>query len=211
VRLTGRVTLGAALLLPALAAGAPRCASTAACLQALEQAQRHTHSLSARFVQVKHVSLLDEPLVSSGRFFFKSPDRMLLRIEHPQPATVVIRGQDVEIPGLPEEARRALSAAPVAAMFTQLGAAFTGAGHALQSTFAVSAHAEGGEIHLHLQPRTDRWKEVFRSIDVRFAGPELLVQSIRLDDDLGDSLEITLRDVKRNVDVPDALFAPHAP
>jgi outer membrane lipoprotein-sorting protein len=34
-----------------------------------------------------------------------------------------------------------------------------------------------------------------------------MVSSMRLDDALGDRLEVELRDVQRNVELPDALFA----
>src|SRR5262245_636016 len=96
------------------------CMSTEDCLRVIEQAQHGTQTVSAEFVQVKHVTLLDEPLVSTGRFVFKRPDRVLLRVETPQAATVAINGRDVRIPNLPERDRQALAMTPVAAMFTQL-------------------------------------------------------------------------------------------
>jgi outer membrane lipoprotein-sorting protein len=40
-----------------------------------------------------------------------------------------------------------------------------------------------------------------------FAGAELVVRDIRIDDSLGDRLEITMENVKRNVELADDLFA----
>ena len=162
--------------------------------------------MTAAFVQVKHVSLLDEPLVSSGRFIFRRPDRILLKIEQPQPLTVTITGRDVHIPNLPERERQALGMAPMAAMFTQLSAIFTGSMQALEQGFEVAAAEDDSAIQVNLVPRQESWKRMFRSIQLRFAGPELFVQKIRLDDALGDSLEITLSDVQQNIDIPDAMF-----
>jgi outer membrane lipoprotein-sorting protein len=202
--LAAGLTLG-----PARAVG--RCASTEACLQVIQQTQPDIRTMTAAFVQVKHVSLLDEPLVSSGRFAFKRPDRILLKMEQPQPLTVTIAGREVHIPNLPKRERQALGMAPMASMFTQLGAVFTGSMQALEQGFEVAAVEEDSAIQVALVPRQERWKRMFRSIQLRFTGPQLLVQKIRLDEALGDNLEITLSDVRYNVDIPDATFAVATP
>ena len=182
------------------------CASTETCLHEIEQAQQDTRTITAHFVQVKHLSLLDEPLTSTGRFVFKRPDRVLLEIEQPQPARVVIKGQDVQIPNLSERDRQALAMAPMGAMFTQLSAIFTGAPQALRSNFDVDAREDEGTIHITLVPRREARQRMFRQIDLRFARPELLAREIRLEDAFGDHLEITLRDAQRNTEVPDSTF-----
>ncbi|HUI25331.1 MAG TPA: outer membrane lipoprotein carrier protein LolA [Candidatus Kryptonia bacterium] len=182
------------------AAAAP-CTSTESCLRAIEAAQRETHGISAEFVQVKHLSLLDEPLTSTGHFTFTRPDHITLHIEQPQPATITINGQDVQIPNLPEHERQAMAMAPLAAMFTQLGAIFSGSTAALRDGFEVTAvPVEPGDdaIDVHLVPRAESWKRLFRTIDIRFAGKELLAHQIRLEDGFGDRLDITLQDVRRD-------------
>lgn len=202
--------LGALVVLAALVArplpAAERCASTDACLRQIEAAQRDTQSIAADFEQVKHVSLLDKPLVSRGRFVFKRPDRMRLQIVEPQPATVIINGREMLIPNLSERERQAMAMAPVAGSFTQLGAIFTGSTRVLQEGFDVNASADGDAIAVKLVPRQERWARLFKTIAIRFGGPHLMAQTIRLDDPLGDYLEITLRNAERNGDVPDALF-----
>jgi outer membrane lipoprotein-sorting protein len=82
------------------------CDSTDSCLRAIEAAQADARTVSARFTQTKHLSLLDEPLVSSGRFMFRRPDRIRLDIESPRPATIVITGREISIPGSPSATRR---------------------------------------------------------------------------------------------------------
>jgi outer membrane lipoprotein-sorting protein len=188
-----------------------RCTSTEACLLVIQQAQRDMRTMTAAYVQVKHVSLLDEPLVSSGRFIFKRPDRILLKMEQPQPLTVTITGREVHIPNLPARERQALGMAPMAAMFTQLSAVFTGSMRALEQGFEVAAVEDDSAIQVTLVPRQESWKRMFRSIQLRFAGPQLFVQKIRLDDALGDNLEITLSDVRYDIDIPDAAFDVAAP
>jgi len=205
-----RILRTAALVLAALAVtrsvALAACQSTAACLQAIATAQQGTRTVSAEFVQVKHVTLLDEPLVSTGHFLFKRPDRIVLQVETPLAATVVIKGRDVHIPNLPERDRQAMAMAPVATMFTQLGAIFTGSVQGLEDGFEVTARPDNTGIDVTLRPRQAAWQRMYRSIELRFAGPDLTTQQIRLEDALGDHLEITMRNVQRNIDVPDTLF-----
>ncbi|MBX3024710.1 outer membrane lipoprotein carrier protein LolA [bacterium] len=198
---------GLLLLLLAGAAGAAPCDSTATCLAALNAAQAATRSVDARFVQTKHVSLLDQPLISTGRFRFRRPDHVRLDIETPRPSTILIAGRAVTIPGLPPSEQRALADSPMAAMFTELGAVFAGNLDRAPAHFAIVARADGDDIEVTLTPTAPDFQRLFRAITLRFAGAAPTVRSMRLDDELGDRLEVELRDVAYNVDLPDALFA----
>ena len=201
------LTLLVALAAARPALGAP-CAETADCLAAIEKAQQHTETLQADFEQEKHLALLEQPLVSRGRFLFKRPDRVRLEVREPQAATLVIRGSEVHIPGISSEDAKALSMTPTAAMFSRLGALFTGAIRELEEDFDVAARPAGAAIEVALTPRRERWREVMRRIELRFSGPDLAVEEIRMEDSLGDRLRIKLRDLRRNADLPDSLFEP---
>jgi len=204
-----RRALVTAALVVALRSAAPAtvCDSTATCLQALQAAQESTRTVDARFVQTKYLSLLDEPLVSTGRFRFRRPDHVRLDVETPQPTTILIAGRSVAIPGLTESERQAVAESPMAAMFTELGALFAGSLDRAPAHFAIEARGVGDAVELTLTPTAPDYQRLFRAIGLRFAGPAMTVQSMRLDEALGDRLEVELRDVRRNVELPDVLFA----
>ncbi len=182
------------------------CDSTAACLQAIESAQADTRTVSARFTQTKHLSLLDEPLVSTGRFIFKRPDRVRLDIDTPRAATVLVNGRDIAIPGMSESDKRQIGMTPMAQLFTELGAMFGGSPSALSQHFDVEAHAVPHGVAVTLIPRLPDWQRLFRRIELTFTDPQLVLSAMRLDDALGDQLEITMTDVQRNADIPDTAF-----
>jgi outer membrane lipoprotein-sorting protein len=184
------------------------CTSTESCLQAIAAAQRDTRTIEADFVQVKHLGLLEEPLISAGRFAFKQPDRVRLDVSKPEPATILIDGRNVRIPGLTEQQQKAVGMAPIGAMFGQLAKIFRGDVEELRKDFDVTAEAENGSVRVRLVPRRADWKRAFRSIDLRFAAELTHLDMLRLEDELGDSLEVTLRNVRRNRDLPDAFFKP---
>jgi outer membrane lipoprotein-sorting protein len=199
------------LLVVAARAAAATCDSTESCLRAVDAAQQHTESVSARFTQTKHLALLDEPLVSTGRFVFQRPDRMRLEIETPRSAVIVINGRQVSIPGLSAANQQQLALTPMTAMFTELGAMFGGSAATLRRHFDVSAKPAGDAIEVMLRPTVPDWQRLFRTIGLRFAGPDLLISSMQLEDALGDHLEIAMSDVQRNQDIPDALFTVPTP
>ena len=202
-----RACLAAALVavLHSPASAAP-CDSTDACLRVLAAAQATTRSVDARFVQTKHVSLLDAPLVSTGRFRFRRPDRVRLDVETPRPTTILIAGRSVTIPGLTETEQQAVADSPMATMFTELGALFAGSLDRAPAHFAIEARGTDDGVAVTLTPRAPEFQRLFRTIVLRFGGPEAVVRSMRLDEALGDHLEVELRDVRRNVELPDALF-----
>jgi outer membrane lipoprotein-sorting protein len=93
-------------------------------------------------------------------------------------------------------------------MFGQLAKIFSGDIEALRKDFDVTAQADGTGAQVRLVPRRADWRKAFRSIDLRFAAELSHLESLRLEDELGDSLEVTLRNVRRNRDLSDALFQP---
>lgn len=201
----------AAVLLAGAGVATAACSSTAECLKIIEAAQQDTQSVSARFTQTKHLSLLDEPLISTGTFIFKRPDRMRLQIDTPRPALILIKGREISIPGISDSDRQQLSMTPMAAMFTELGAMFGGSAEALSKHFTVSAVSTDDGIEVTLDPKVPDWQRLFRRIQLRFSGPQLVMHTMRLDDALGDTLEIVMSDVQRNTDLPDSMFEAAAP
>ena len=162
--------------------------------------------MSARFVQTKHLSLLAEPLVSRGRFLFKRPDRIAWKVEEPQAVTIIIDGHGIHVPGMTAQDRQALALLPANALSSQLGALFSGSTSALEGEFVVTARDDAGAVRVHLVPRREETKRLFRAVDLLFPAPFRFVQQIALEDTVGDRVEIGLEEVQVNVDVPDAAF-----
>jgi hypothetical protein len=200
-----RATLGATVpfLLWAVTAAATRCDDPASCLQTIEERQRATQSLSARFVQTKRLSLMNEPLVSTGRFAFKQPDQMLWQIDDPR-VTVRIDEQGIHLPGLAHGEQADL--APFSKVLREISGLFTGSWSSIQANFDVEVEPNEARVRVHLVPRSDEWRRLFRSMDLSFARPELMLQTIRLEEALGDSVEIVFSDVHRNDAVAAAAF-----
>ncbi len=182
-----------------------QCGSTDACLHAVEASQQSTRALSARFEQTKHLSLLAKPLVSRGWFAFRQPDQILWRIEDPA-ITVRIDRQGVHLPDLPGAEAEVAAVAPFSSMLREISGVFTGSLATVRSSFDVRAEGDAAGIRVHLVPRSAQWQRMLRSIDLGFATPDLVMRTVRVEEALGDSLEIVFSDVHRNDAVAEAAF-----
>lgn len=184
------------------AAPAP-CTETVACLQLIEASQRTTRTLSARFEQTKHLSLLTEPLVTRGHFAFRQPDEVMWRVDEP-PITVRIDRDGIHLPDVPGVKDEVAALAPFSAMMRQLSGLFAGSLSNVRETFEVTAAPDAGAIRVHLVPRDPQLQHMFRSIDMSFVGPEWVVVTIHFEEALGDSLDIAFSDIHRNDAVANA-------
>ena len=72
--------------------GAVKASPAATELTAL-LARRGSKPFAAHFRQTKHVALLREPLVSTGRMSFEPPERVRWEVEEPEPFVVEAEGQ----------------------------------------------------------------------------------------------------------------------
>jgi hypothetical protein len=183
---------GLVAALAAPAAGAPVCSDTATCLQAIESAQKATRVLSARFEQTKHVSLLAAPIITRGSFAFRRPDEVVWQTGEP-PVTIRITKDAVQLPeGVEREAGSQIKALTNA--LRQVGTLMTGSLQELTGLFEVAARPSGEDVEVHLMPRSAAMRELFSAIDMTFAGQRLALSNIRIEESLGDRLEIRFSD-----------------
>jgi outer membrane lipoprotein carrier protein LolA len=196
------IALAVACAVGGPSAAAALCGTPEACRQAIEANQRTTRTLSARFIQTKHLSLLTEPLTSTGRFAMRPPGEVLWELDDPH-VTVRIDSDGVHIPNLPAERAEM---APFSAVFRELSGVFTGSWDRLEERFVMTVTPDATAVRIRLEPRSADWQRMFRSMELSFAQPELILTKVRLDERLGDSVEIAFSDVHRNDAVAAAAF-----
>ena len=178
------------------AAAAP-CSDTKTCLRLIESRQRETRSLSAQFVQTKSLSLMNEPLVTHGSFAFKQPDQVMWKIDDP-PLTIRINRQGLRIDERPEVENEVRAMASFSQLMRKLSGMFVGSLQEIEGSFDVVAGSDASEIRLQLTPKEAQLKDLFRTITVSFTTADVVMHSLRVEEALGDRLEIVFSDVHRN-------------
>lgn len=172
------------------------CTDSEGCLRFLAERQASTQTVVARLKQTKHLSLLNEPLVSYGRFAFRQPDEILWRIDDP-PLTVRLGAGGIRFPGRPD-IEKEVAQAPIHHVLGTLSRILAGNLTTAGGAFAIDAQANAEVIVVRMVPQQESWRRMFRQIELSFAAPHYVVRSIRLEEALGDRLEIELSDVHRN-------------
>lgn len=186
------------------------CADTESCLRLVEAQQRSTQVLSARIVQTKHLSLLTEPLVSRGRFAFKQPDLVVWQLDDP-PLTVRIDSSGLHLPGRPQAEKEVAALAPFNRVMGEFAGIFTGNLEKVRGAFAVQARGGDAEVQVEMVPQQETWRRMFQRIELTFVAPGYVIRSIRLQESLGDRLEIEFSDVHRNDAVAEAAVSDQRP
>lgn len=208
-RLVARATLAcvAALALAAydgsVATGAPAtesapaapggCGTPQQCFARMADAQRGVARIRAGFRQTKHVALLKDPLVSTGRFTFERPDRVRWEMVTPEPLIVEIAGGSLRAgpPGSVAE----VEAGPAVGLFRDLGGIFAGASdYAGEQRFAL-APGTSGPWSFVLTPRDPSVARVIRAIDIELDPATGGPRRVAITESSGDRTEIELVDV----------------
>ncbi|MCK6553066.1 outer membrane lipoprotein carrier protein LolA [Candidatus Binatia bacterium] len=203
---TRTLALGALLVgLAAQSAAAVMCGDTAACLGLIESRQADTHALAARFEQTKYISLMTQPLHTRGQFAFKRPDTVVWQVDEPR-TTVRIDRAGLQVLNAAVSKADVDAIAPVGGLFRGIGGLFSGSLAEVQKDFSVEARADGDLLRVRLVPRRPEWKRVATVIDLAFTPPDYTIGTFRLEDPLGDRLEVRFFDVRRNDAVPAHLF-----
>jgi outer membrane lipoprotein-sorting protein len=172
------------------------CPDSAACLREIGEAQRQVRSLSARFVQTKHLALLDQPIRSTGTFGFKRPDQVLWKIDDPA-FEVRIDGSKVQLPPGEDMGMRAMPPG-LDSLLRAMSAVFTGDIEAAARRFELEAHQKDDGIVVGMSPKEAADRRLLGNLRLTFVRPDLTLRAIHLEEAVGDWLEIDFRDVHRN-------------
>ena len=169
------------------------CGAPQQCFARMADAQRGVARIRAGFRQTKHVALLKDPLVSTGRFTFERPDRVRWEMVTPEPLIVEIAGGSLRAG--PPGAVADVDAGPAVGLFRDLGGIFAGAAdYAGEQRFTL-APGTSGPWSFVLTPRDPSVARVIRAIDIELDPATGGPRRVAITESSGDRTEIELVDV----------------
>jgi outer membrane lipoprotein-sorting protein len=180
--------------------------SVLATLRELGRAAATVHTLRARFVQEKHVSIVRDVLRSSGTFVLDKRGAIAWDVTDPDPVRIVIRKDGVYAGG-----KRVAGGADDTAKFSPLpmleglNEVFAGVSEQTAKSFDVTLLDRD---RLRLKPRSQRLADWVTSIEIKLGSSPRVPVQVELEEPSGDRTEITFRDVEVNPKLADAAFAP---
>lgn len=164
-------------------------------IESIREAQKGLRTVRAAFKQEKRTELLDRPVRSEGKFYFKSPAGV--RWEYDKTMVVIYDGESLYIyySELDEAEKINGAGGFVGPLGFDLGL--------LRKEFDIKASGKQGRSILSLRPKKDM---PFELMEMVFAGGAAFPEEVRIIEENGDRTVITFFNVETNVDVPDSMF-----
>ena len=180
-------------------AGPVQAQDTKAARQHIVDAAKGMKTMQCDFVQTKQTKLLSAASVSTGRLYYRQPDRLRWEYLTPTAHTFEIDGQKVIMSdnrGSREvDIRRNRKYREIARLMTNIMSAQS---FVDEQDFQVSLAQAGKEWIATLIPRRKEVRHIFSSIILRVTPDQWLVHQVELVEPKGDRTVIELKNVKVN-------------
>jgi len=179
----------------AAAAKPPAAATKPVDVDALLAGLAKAPGLHARFKEVKHITLLQQPLVSEGSIYFAPPARFARRTEKPIPSTLIVDGNQLSFGDADGHESLNLGANPVAKLFADSFVMLLSGNRAgLERIFKMDlGPAPGGAWRLVLTPRVAPMDKMIKKLELRGRG--LNLEELDVHETSGDWTETAFTDV----------------
>jgi outer membrane lipoprotein-sorting protein len=171
----------------------------------IREAADQVESISAEFVQAKHLPILVRPLVSRGVLYFRKPDS--LRWEYRQPVRTILlmhkgtlRRYRQSGEGLKEEAGAGLQAMQF--VMAEITDWFKGR---FDNSRMFTARLETGR-KIVLLPKDPSFVKVIQKIELQLAHQPGVIESVIIYESRDSFTRMTFEKTKLNTDIPEELF-----
>jgi hypothetical protein len=137
--------------------------------------------LYARFREEKHITLLQQPLVSEGTIYFAPPSRFARRTEKPIVSTMIIDGNQLQFGSADSQESLNLGTNPVARLFADAFVMLlSGNRPGLEKIFKIELTPKThGEWKLVLTPRVAPMDKLIKELELRGRGLNLSALDVR--------------------------------
>ena len=173
----------------------------------ISQTAEATKTISAGFTQEKELSILNDKIISSGKFCFRQENLLRWEYIHPFSYTIIIRGPVIRIKDDDQVREFNANDNPV---FAEINRIIVGSvrGTLLRDevNFKASYFQNVQHYIVTLIPASDVFKESIRKINLYFSKSDFSVDAVELYETGTDRTRITFRDKKINQILPDETF-----
>lgn len=175
--------------------------------ESIHRVMAKVHSISADFVQKKNLKILARPLVSRGRFYYRTPDE--LRWEYLSPIKDVLLIHKDKVArytwtekGFTREEGPQIEATHI--VMEQISSWLNGNFH--DNKAFIPRLKQGSPAEIELVPANSSLTHFIRRIILTLSGTEGVISSIEILEPQGSSTVIEFSHISLNTAIPDAKF-----
>jgi len=176
--------------------------------QKIIAASAETNSLSSNFTQEKHLTMMEEVLVSKGNFQFKKENKVRWTYTHPIDYAIIINKNQFVILNEGKASTFDISSNK---MFSEINQMIVMAikGNFVDSKEFKASFFENKEFYkISLKPVNEQVAGILNSIELYFNKKSLSVEKVKFIEPGDDFTLITFTDRKLNIEIPDKTFTP---
>lgn len=173
----------------------------------INKAAAEMRSMESDFIQTKHISLMNERMVSEGRMVYSQGNKLRWEYVSPYKYTFILNGSSVT---LKSEKRTDVIDIESNKIFQEIARimmnSVTGKSLSDASDFKVLISDRGSEWIADLIPQKKEMKQMFKSVVLHFDKSAGVVKTIELLEKSGDKTVIELKNIKKNVTTDEKAF-----
>jgi len=172
----------------------------------IQRSSDTTVSITSNFVQEKHLTMMDEVLISRGKFLFKKENHVKWQYTSPIHYAIVINGDEFTINNDGKISRFDTESNK---LFKEINNMIVMAirGDFMDNNNFSSAFYENNTYYLAaLTPDIEQLKNILVSIEIYFDKKDFGVRQVRFIESGGDFTLIVFKNRKTNIKIPDNQF-----
>jgi outer membrane lipoprotein-sorting protein len=174
----------------------------------LSDAGKQLASIRCDFEQYRHLAIMDDPLVSSGKFFFRKDNMVRLEYDKPSPYLIVLNAQKVKtVKNGTQTVYDMSSYRMMTALKTMLSACLTGDFSGAGKDYRMSAAEDNASYNVVLEPLNRNIKKYLQKIEITFDKQNLSANQLIIYEPSGDFTKHVFTNKQLNLPLSDDLFA----
>ena len=165
-------------------------------------------TMQCSFVQTKHLSIMNDKLVSKGKMFYKQSSQLRWQYVSPYAYTFIINGNKVMMQSSTKRNVIDVKSSRLFKSITQIMMnSVTGKSLSNSSDFKVRMFTGDGEWMAELTPVKKEMKQMFKVIKLYFNVKRGIVSTVEMVEKSGDNTVIELNNVQINKPVNESYFS----
>ncbi len=181
--------------------------NTAQLQSSLSNSAAHTQTITSDFTQVKHMKMLNDKVISKGKFHFKQQDKIRIEYTAPFQYLLIMNGGQIMVKDgektnkINTKNSKTMQSVNKVMMDCMKGTVLG------NKDFNVRAYESKDQFLLSLIPITPAMKDLFSRIDVFVARSDNSVTKLVMTEKGGDFTDMNFVNKKINIVLADALFS----
>ena len=166
-------------------------------------------SLQGDFTQTRQLSYMDDDMRTTGKLYFKAPDRIRWEYVTPKPYVIIFDDQNMyTVENGRTKTTKLVANRRMQGLNDLLAGSLRGGDLLDEGRFTISYYRQGNGYAAILVPQDKGLSRYVRQVELAFDGSTLLLTTVTLTDPSGDSTQLAFTNQRKDEPVADSIFQP---